>query len=257
MRLKVFILFVLFFKFCNAQDLFNLDKDFTITEIPTSDKELNMLNMSIDFEFKVKIVNGKLEIQKFESTGVKDTIKFDVSNGKLLGANRGEFGGGLFFEEFNNPNKQVIFYGNINSIFYYQNKICVLNGLAHGMGPHDGQLFTLKAIKNKFKYKKVISFNSVPEVYYIFNNKIFIVSHDGFFVVKNFKIKKSLRNQFWEGLYPNSIAVLDEENIFIGIRGGVVKLNILNNEIIFYKYNDIVTDDMFFEIWEMIENPAF
>jgi len=252
MRLRIFILFVLFFKFCYAQTSYNLEQDFNITEIPTSDEDFFYLaGISVGYNFKVKIVDDKLEIQKFEPRERKDTIEFNIPNGKLIATVRG-----LFFEELNQSNKQeIILNRTVQNIFYYQNKICVLTILLSGIPPREGQLFTLKAQKNKFKYKAIITFNSSPYAYDIFNKKIFIASHDGFFVVKNFKINKSLRKQFWEGLYPNSIAVLDEENIFIGIRGGIVKLNILKNEITFYKYNNIVIDDMFFEIWEMIENP--
>lgn len=57
----------------------------------------------------------------------------------------------------------------------------------------------------------------------------------------------------WDGLLPNSIAVLDEENIFVGMQGGVVKLNLLNNETKFYKYNNIVMPDEFHERWDRLE----
>lgn len=100
MKLKVLILFLLLCRCCYAQDVFYLDKDFTLSEIPSlGSKEHNMLNLC-GFSFEVKIINGKLEIGRYNSKERKYTLEFDVPNGKLIGVDRGQYGGRLFFEHF-------------------------------------------------------------------------------------------------------------------------------------------------------------
>ena len=39
--------------------------------------------------------------------------------------------------------------------------------------------------------------------------------------------------------YPNSIDIYDERNIFVGMRGGFLKVDLIANNFIFYKYKNI------------------
>ena len=43
------------------------------------------------------------------------------------------------------------------------------------------------------------------------------------------------QDTFWSSLYPNSIAVLDDKNVFIGMRSGIVKLDLTTKTLKFYK----------------------
>ncbi|RZK18111.1 MAG: hypothetical protein EOO43_12835 [Flavobacterium sp.] len=87
----------------------------------------------------------------------------------------------------------------------------------------------------EFIYKKLLDFDDAPAAFTIYNNNIFIATRSGFCIVRNFKKEVVVSDTFWMNLYPNSVAAINNKNIFIGIRGGIVRLNPINKEIRFYK----------------------
>ncbi|HSY76055.1 MAG TPA: hypothetical protein VK890_04315, partial [Bacteroidia bacterium] len=80
-------------------------------------------------------------------------------------------------------------------------------------------------------------FEDAPDAFAIYDSTLFIASHQSFYLVHN-NLKKEvvLRNVFWRSLYPNSIAIMDYKHVYIGIRGGYVKLNLKTKQLTFYKY---------------------
>ena len=87
-------------------------------------------------------------------------------------------------------------------------------------------MYELSYQNNKFTYKKILDFEDCPEAYTIFENKIYIASYQNFYKIENLKIETIFKDEFWEDLYPNSIAMENEERVFLGIRGGIVELNL-------------------------------
>ena len=75
-----------------------------------------------------------------------------------------------------------------------------------------------------------MEFDDAPEAFTIYGNKLLIATHRNFYVVENFKKELIFENTFWSSLYPNSIAVVDNENIYMGIRSGLVKLDLTNKK---------------------------
>ena len=69
----------------------------------------------------------------------------------------------------------------------------------------------------------------------IFDNSIYIASYQNFYKIENLKSETILKNTFWQGMYPNSIAMYDQENIFLGIRGGLIKLNLKTKQLKLYQ----------------------
>jgi len=53
--------------------------------------------------------------------------------------------------------------------------------------------------------------------------------------VQDFKKELFFKETFSTSLYPNSIAVLDGKNVFLGIRSGIVKLDLTTKTLTFYK----------------------
>ena len=47
------------------------------------------------------------------------------------------------------------------------------------------------------------------------------------------------KNEFWRGLYPNSLVETSEENVYMGMRSGYVKFNIKSKTYAFYKYKKL------------------
>jgi hypothetical protein len=209
-----------------------IPKEFVETTPPKSgSEEWSQLNSS-DNEFGVKIVDGKLEIKKVDEV---NECELNIPNGKLVGVNRGEWGGTLTFEPTDTTKSNVeIKRGNIKFIFIFKDKVYFIEGLAH-LSISSGALYELDNTNDSFTYKKLIDFDDAPEAFTIYQDKILIATHKNFYVVKDFKKELIFQDTFWRSLYPNSIAVLDDKNVFIGMRSGIVKLDLTTKTLKFYK----------------------
>jgi len=210
-----------------------IPRDFIETIPPKhGSKETYALNI-VNQKFKVEILGKKLVISKPEE---ESDCVLNIQNGKLIGVDNGEWGGTLTFVP-NDTTKSIIEIkkGNIKFIFTFKDKIYFIEGLAH-MSLSEGAIYQLDYINNIFLYNKLIDFEDAPEAYTIFNDKLLIAGYQSFYVVKDFKKELIFKDAFWSGLMPNSIAVLDEKNVFLGTKGGVVKINLKTKTFKFYKY---------------------
>jgi hypothetical protein len=203
----------------------NIPNNFKETDIPKSNsEESRKLNYSQN-EFKVKYENEKLNVEKY--TYVR-TCELKIESGILKGFNRGEWGGKLTFQPNNKEEKEIeIKTGNVKFIFNYNNKIYFIEGIAH-LSISEGFLYELNYENSKFTFKKILDFEDCPEAYTIFENKIYVASYQNFYKIENLKMETLFKDEFWGSLYPNSIAIRNEESVFIGIRGGIVELNLIN-----------------------------
>ena len=185
-------------------------------------------------EFGVSITKGKLAIKK-----VREINKCDlkITGGTLIGMNNGEWGGQLTFKPEDTTKKPVdIKQGNIKFIFTFKDKVYFIEGLAHG-SYSGGAIFELNTTKNSFTYTKLVDFDDAPEAFTIYEDKFLIATHENFYVVQDFKKELIFKETFWSSLYPNSIAVFDNKNVFIGMRSGIVKLDLTGKTLKFYKYH--------------------
>lgn len=212
--------------------------DFIETSPPLeSSNQKQSLNWS-KHEFKVENKNGELIVTEKKRNRLP--ISLSILNGKLNGTGHGEWGGKLSFISNDTTKKEIqIKEGNIQSIFSLKNKIYFVEGLAH-MGINEGALFKLKKKNDSFQYKKIINFEDAPEALWFSNNVIFIAGYENFYKISTLDFKKQLlfKNTFWSSLYPNSIAVFDEKNIYVGIRSGYVKLDLIDKKLKFFKYKE-------------------
>ena len=69
----------------------------------------------------------------------------------------------------------------------------------------------------------------------IYKDKFLIATFENFYIVQDFKKEIVFEKMFWRGLAPNSIAVLDDKNVFIGITSGIIKLDLTEKILKFYK----------------------
>ncbi len=216
---------------CGQTQVF-IPKEFVETVIPkVGSSEWYPLNHSRN-EFAVKIIDGKLEIKKVDEV---NKCELNLSNGKLVGINRGEWGGTLTFVPTDTTKSKVeIKRGNIKFIFSFKDKTYFIEGLAH-LSMSSGALYELDNTNDSFNYKKLIDFDDAPEAFTIYQDKFLIATHQRFYIVKNFKKELIFKDIFWSSLYPNSIAVLNDKNVFIGIRSGIVKLDLTAKTLKFYK----------------------
>jgi hypothetical protein len=218
-----------------AQTQISIPKEFIETNPPKPEsKEWFSLNYSTN-EFGVSIIEGKLNIKKTKEI---DKCELKITGGTLVGIDNGEWGGHLTFKPSNLENKAIdIKSGNIKTIFKFKGKVYFIEGLAH-MSYSGGSLYSLDTANYKFKCTKLIDFDDAPQAFTIYNDKMFIATFQNFYVVQNFKKELIFKETFWRSLYPNSIAAFDDKNAFIGIRGGIVKLDLINKTLKFYKYKE-------------------
>ena len=202
----------------------------TVPPKPESD-EWFPLNYSQN-EFGVKIIDGKLDIKKVREVNI---CELKITGGSLAGINRGEWGGQLTFKPEDTAKKEVVIKrGNIKFIFNFKNKVYFIEGLAH-MSYSGGAIFELNTENNYFTFTKLVDFEDAPEAFTIYKDKFLIATHENFYTVQDFKKELIFKDTLWSSLYPNSIAVLDDKNVFIGIRSGIVKLDLTDKTLKFYK----------------------
>lgn len=217
------------------QTSISIPKEFVETTPPeVGSPEWFPLNYSNN-EFGVKNRNGELEIKKVKES---DRCDFQLPQGILTAIDHGEFGGDLTYYPTDTTKKPVrIKGGNIKFIFDYKSKIYFIDGLAH-MGYSEGVLYELDSAAGLFKYRKVLDFEDAPEAFTIYNDKFLVATHENFYVIKDFQKELIFKETFWSSLYPNSIAAFDDANIFIGMRGGIVKIDLTKKSFKFFKNSD-------------------
>ncbi|MDJ1470822.1 hypothetical protein [Xanthocytophaga flava] len=216
---------------CYGQSALTLSDNFIETLPPKSgSEEWSALNRSN--AFGVKLVGGKLAISKVEQ---RNSTELKIPKGMLVGVDHGEWGGKLIFKPTLKTKESVeIKSGNIQFIFSFQDKIYFIEGLAH-LSISEGSLYELSISNQKFTYRKILDFEDAPEAFTIYRDRLLIVTHKNFYLLKDFKKKLIFKDAFWQTLYPNSIAAIDEQTIYIGLRGGIVRLDLVKKTMKFYK----------------------
>ena len=225
---------ILFAPMCYGQKDIVIPKGFAEMTPPKVDSsKWRRLNFSRN-EFEVKVTNGTLSVQKTNGRG---RAELKIPGGTLFGYDMGEWGGELVFVASEDSAKPVkIKSGNVKFVFSYRNQIYFIEGLAH-LGISNGAMYKLNIAKdNGFTYEKILDFEDAPEAFTIYNDKLLIATHNNFYVVTDLKKELVFKDTFWHSLYPNSIAVIDEKNVFVGMRGGIARLDLEKRTLRFYKY---------------------
>lgn len=159
--------------------------------------------------------------------GKQQNVK--LSNGYLIGFDKGEFGGSLYWFDNNGIENYKICSGNIKDILILKDKILVTEGLAH-LGSDSGQILELIQENGKWVSKKYIDLNNVPYATNLNtkNELIILTSKQLLKVTENKQVSELISQGFWSGLYPNS-SIIQNDVIYFGMRNGILKMN-LNTE---------------------------
>jgi hypothetical protein len=226
------------------------------------------LDTSKDKAFAVSIFKGKLLIH--DTTYAPDMI-YNLSGGKLLALDIGEWGGELLYKPNDSTKKYyfvngksdsisnkylmikrfilksnsvnanfkgkqlLIKYGNAHSIFSYKGDLFFTQGLDH-MGTDYGALFKLSMKDDSFTFTKILDFDDAPHAVTIYKDLIFLATFRQFYFIDNWKKSLVFDNLFWYGMNPNSIAVIDEEHIYVGMHNGYAKINLTKKELTFFRH---------------------
>jgi hypothetical protein len=160
-------------------------------------------------------------------------VNLKVENGWLVGFDRGEWGGNLFWFNEEGTEYKMITGGNIENLFEINGEFYVSEGLAH-MSMDSGQLFKLEVKNKEWRIQKKVNLPNAPySTTLTSDNEFLIVTSKGVLKVnKEFEIETLVEQGFWSiYLHPNSILIKDK-NIYIGMRGGILKsqLNEINKQ---------------------------
>ena len=146
-------------------------------------------------------------------------------DGYLVGLNKGEFGGGLYFIKPDGlDGYEMAGYLNIRNIFEYKAKYFAIEGLAH-LGGQRGQIIEIFKEDTLWKYKTLSALIEAPALITDYKGEKLIVTSQ--YILKlgdDLKVTEVLKSPFyWGMLYPSSILV-DNNNLYLAMRQGVLKI---------------------------------
>ncbi|MFD1255588.1 hypothetical protein ACFQ3S_02165 [Mucilaginibacter terrae] len=243
--------------------------DFVKTPLPeVKTKEWYDLNRS-GKAYTVEVENGKLHIGKYIYSSVKE---FTLPQGKLLGINRGEWGGGLYYKPNDTTRKQyyvngqarklgtkgdpffglqitatndplkeqlkqamIIKNGNVKDIFTYRDSIYFMEGLAH-LSLSYGAIYKINFRNDSINGILMQKYNEAPMALAVHQNVIYLATNRCFYMIENWQQTEIFKELSWYGFHPNSVAVKDKKHIYVGITGGYIEINAQSKKLTFYKY---------------------
>ncbi len=216
-KMKNIIILILFISISScAQPKIEIPSNYKQTKIPKENSaEHQELNYSDDISIELK----ENLIITFPTPRKSDS-KVKFKDGLLIGTNHGEWGGKLIYKV--DKTEVIIKEGNIISLFELDGKTYFLEGLAH-LSTNYGEIYEVEYFNKTITCKKVLQLPDEPEVFQIFNKKIYIATFENFLIINNWKIENKIKG-FWSSLYPNSLIIENENHIFMGIRGGIVEI---------------------------------
>lgn len=186
-------------------------------------------------EFYVNVEHQQLIVRDSGSWSQTELI---LPKGKLIGTDRGEWGGQLQFFSSNTANKPIhIASGNIKTIFVYRDSIYYIEGLAH-MSLNDGTMCRVDTTGGKFRSVKVLEFDDAPMTCTVFGDSIYLATYQNFYLIHGYDVVKCFDHQFWASLYPTSIAVSNPQNVYMGMRSGYIQMDLSKRDYRFFKYTE-------------------
>jgi hypothetical protein len=155
-----------------------------------------------------------------------------VSDGWLVGFNRGEWGGALYWFNSDGTQRYKISDHQIVSFLQSGGSIFAIEGLAH-LGPGRGSIVTLSKPTGAKRWTTK-SFLTLPRAPYAFamhsSGKLYIVLEDSLVSVDRKRhLATVYRDAAWALLYPNSL-VLEEESAraYVGMRQFVGEVSLVD-----------------------------
>src|SRR5258705_10796704 len=137
-------------------------------------------------------------VQSYSWKGFRTVKK--VHNGYLVGFNKGEFGGSLYWFSENGDSSYQISRGIVIYFFEYKKKIYMANGLFH-LGQDRGGINEMKFTDDKWKVDQGVELPSKPDIIMPYKDRMLIITtrtilfFDG---TNNFHFVK--KDGFWDVL---------------------------------------------------------
>jgi len=224
--------------------------DFRIDTLPF-EKASPVLNNSIeDFmiemeEWKIEKLNDSIRIQKRDYNHFKgDSLPFSheevakklnskfsvravkkVDDGYIIGLNHGEFGGGLWFLSTDGKSAYEIAPSKrIHQIFKFNEKLYVIEGLAH-FGINYGNILELKR-DVVWHISEIFKLPDAPDFIIQDKNTVLVLTSEHLMRFhENGKLVEILKAPFYWGMLFPSSAVIEDKDIYIAMRHGILKIS--------------------------------
>lgn len=158
-------------------------------------------------------------------SGRRTTLKVD--DGWLVGFNAGEFGAGLWWFSPDGKDRYRISDDHVIEFFHASSHVIAITGAEHG-GMSKGKAIRLaKDEKKRWITEAPTDLGESPfAAIKDGDGALLVVTHTR--LIKANLLTKTvdtlMYQAFWDGLYPNSVAISDSGAIFIGMRHGVAKI---------------------------------
>lgn len=155
--------------------------------------------------------------------------KILIEKGNLVVIEKGEWGGALYYYPENNiESRYKIIDANIVDIYKMNGRYYAIESDVYG-----GKILELRKKFGKYSAKEILALNDRPyAISEVEKSTFYLVTNDELLKIVDNRIEDViLSNAFWSGLYPSSI--INDQYIYIGMRGGVAKVNLNNKEIQF------------------------
>ncbi|WP_299684122.1 hypothetical protein [uncultured Dokdonia sp.] len=173
-----------------------------------------------DFKFEIKPTT---ENRTYFS---RPTSSLKVKNGWLIGFNKGEWSGALFWFSENGKESYLVKEKNVHNILQLGDRIYITQGLSH-LGGDFGTVSEI-AFNKKWFVAKTEKLSGCPFQSIIFNDKLLILTTKNIILANSkLELTEKVDNGFWSGLYPNSV-ITEENTAYFGMRGGILKVNFEN-----------------------------
>lgn len=190
--------------------------------------------------FKIKQSNSNLINISAPLAGLIDALR--VNDGYLVGFNRGEWGGELYWFSKKGRKKYEISKHQIVQFIKRDNKIYAIQGLSH-LTRTRGSIIEIKKKRGKWVAEQYVSL-SAPDAVQLDSKGNFIVVTSGtslgytptsnnaselLSIDKKAKTETLVKDAMWWGLYPSSM-VIQNDVVYIGMRKGVYKFNLVTKK---------------------------
>ena len=216
-----------------------LDED----EIRVDDVRNYKRNLGAKLPFIIRQSNSNMINTSAPLAGLIDAI--EVEDGYLVGFNRGEWGGELYWFSKNGKERYEISGHQIVQFIERDNKIYAIEGLAH-LGLTGGSIIEIKKQKRKWVAKEFLKLPTTPRAIKLDSKGNFIVVTFGtdwsfgkgemgviinatpglFLIDRDANIDTLVKDGMWgDYLYPSSM-VIQNDIVYIGMRKGIYKFDL-------------------------------
>ncbi len=220
----VFIFLAFLSSLVRADDIAdNMKKrGFVEKPVPTASADRSKANQD-PRSFRLSLAPS-LIIEQRERGFARENLVFDAGTVKYIGVNQGEFGGGLYLNEYK-ANEAPFFRGNIQALIPLNDDLYILSGLSHLVSSH-GAIHVIRNYKTPTQPVRVTLLPDAPAAALVREGNdgkksiVFVGSSSLMEFTPDSRLEIIAFDAFWYTLYPSSV-VKQNNSYFIGIRSGI------------------------------------